>query len=678
MPARQQINLQLMNQPHGGQAATTSGWVAVTHSTWGLHATVLAGIGAVSGMAVFTAAFLVPIMLTDSKYTPANITTATINTTTLSATTITDTSVSIANATTADSTTTTSSTSTISVTKQLNATTSTNTVSTETTTSSITTASTTTTGALVSSSIIANKTTISVTSNTETATTTSDTTIITSVKKKTTYNINITEATTAYTPITEKSTSTYATIPAISTMDITITVTEIPTTSTANTATTATSITTTMETVNTIVEQTITRTEAPTSPIETTTKTMVAATTIAATIITSTDTTAVLTGTAISATTASLPSFLDLQPDTIYGVWNTFAGGISTLATESSSGAGTYLIGQSPDKLFDGNLNTKYGSRGNTISGTSTVAGLNTGFYMTVAQCQPVLIGFRFGNAYNLSEREPLKLTIEGTNCANLTTCANWTLIYNGSTGLDIQASSLEYGQYQSISNSDIYKSYRFLITAKRNSSNIVSYSEVQLFGYSTQSSSSQNGTSNSTSLLVIQSGSVQSLWNTVAGGASTIATESSSGVGTYVLNQSPDNLFDNKTSTKYMSRGNSSNGTNAYAGLDTGFYVTIAQCQPTLVKFRFATAANTSSSSRDPTEVTVEGTNCDTLVNCATWASIYVGPTGLESIVDRSTYGPFQNISSPQIFTSYRFLVTAKRSRSDTVAYSEVELYGY
>ncbi|CAF4145123.1 unnamed protein product, partial [Rotaria sp. Silwood2] len=104
----------------------------------------------------------------------------------------------------------------------------------------------------------------------------------------------------------------------------------------------------------------------------------------------------------------------------------------------------------------------------------------------------------------------------------------------------------------------------------------------------------------------------------------------------------------------------------------------TIAQCQPTLVKFRFATATTGSSADRDPTAITVEGTNCYILVNCTNWTTIYVGPTGLESFVSRSTYGPFETISSPQIFTSYRFLVTAKRNISDYVAYSEVELYGY
>jgi hypothetical protein len=192
----------------------------------------------------------------------------------------------------------------------------------------------------------------------------------------------------------------------------------------------------------------------------------------------------------------AVPASLDVQAGTIYGVWNTFAGGISTLATAGSSGAGTYPSASPPDDLFDGNLNTFYSSRGNSSSGTNTYAGLNTGFLVTIAQCQPVLIGFMFGNAYNNSAREPLIVTIEGTNCANVTACVNWTLLYNGSTGLDIQENSLAYGYYESISNSDIYYSYRFLITAKRSSSSYVSYSEIDLYGYSNQTSSSSGSSS--------------------------------------------------------------------------------------------------------------------------------------------------------------------------------------
>jgi hypothetical protein len=168
----------------------------------------------------------------------------------------------------------------------------------------------------------------------------------------------------------------------------------------------------------------------------------------------------------------------------------------------------------------------------------------------------------------------------------------------------------------------------------------------------------------------------VESLWDTFAGGISTIATENSTGVGTYYTGQSADNLFDGSTTTAYSSRGNSGT-TSAIAGLNTGFYVTIAQCQSTLVTFRFATTSN-QLAARDPIAVTVEGTSCSDLSTCTNWTLLYNGTTGLDNVTNRSTYGPFQSIPSPQSFASYRFLVTAKRNISNFVSYSEVQLYGY
>ncbi|CAF4268364.1 unnamed protein product, partial [Rotaria magnacalcarata] len=535
-----------------------------------------------------------------------------------------------ANTATTTSTTATGSTSTAGTdtTPSTTATASTSTISTATLTSTTTTGSTTTAGT---------DTTQSTTGTGSITTTNSDTTTSTTgTGSTTTGSTNTTTSTTATESTTAASTYTMTSTTESRTSTTTVTIT--------STADSSTGITVTVST---------------------------------ATASTSSATTESITTMTTTTTGVVLPPFLNVQPGTVYAVWNTFAGGISTLATESSTGSGTYFTGKSPNNLFDDKLSTIYSARGFSSSGVNLYAGLGTGFYMTVAQCQPVLLGFQFGHAYNLSEREPLTVTVEGTNCVNLLSCLSWTLLYTGSTGLDIQVNSSQYGKYQSISNSVIYNSYRFLTTSKRNSSNFISYSEVQLFGYSSQTSS-QTSAANSTSLLVVQSGSVQGIWNTVAGGKSTIATANTSGVGTYPSNQSPDTLFDGNTNTKYLSRGNSSGGINALAGLNTGFYLTIAHCQPTLVKFRFATASNGFAPYGDPTAITVEGTNCNTLINCTTWTTIYTGATGLESFVNRSTYGPFQNISLLQTYTSYRFLVTAKRNNSNSVAYSEVELYGY
>ena len=179
-------------------------------------------------------------------------------------------------------------------------------------------------------------------------------------------------------------------------------------------------------------------------------------------------------------------------------------------------------------------------------------------------------------------------------------------------------------------------------------------------------------------SSLVVQSGSIAALWNTVAGGSSSIAYEAVSGLGTYYTGQSPDNVFDGKSNSIYSSRGSPGSGNVSTAGLNTGFHFTIAQCQPTLVQFRIATT--TGGADRDPMTMTIEGTNCANLTSCSSWTLLYNGTTGLASITARQTFGPLQTITNPQSFTGYRFLMTSKRNNGNSifVSYSEVELYGY
>lgn len=175
---------------------------------------------------------------------------------------------------------------------------------------------------------------------------------------------------------------------------------------------------------------------------------------------------------------------------------------------------------------------------------------------------------------------------------------------------------------------------------------------------------------------MLVQSGSAQPLWNTIASGDGYIAVEGASGAGTYYTAQPVTNLFDAKLTSKFTSRGNSSSGNNLVAGINTGFHVTIAQCLPTLVQFRFATTD--TGIERDPIMITVEGASSGNLLSGSSWTLIYTGPSGLENVTARATYGPYQTITSPGIFSSYRFLVTSKRNSSLFVSYTEVDLMGY
>jgi hypothetical protein len=174
-----------------------------------------------------------------------------------------------------------------------------------------------------------------------------------------------------------------------------------------------------------------------------------------------------------------------------------------------------------------------------------------------------------------------------------------------------------------------------------------------------------------------VQSGSAQPLWNTVLGSNGYIATEAKNGSGTFYTAQPVTNLFDLKLTSKFTSRGNSSSGINSIAGLNTGFHVTIAQCQPTLVQFRFATTNNIGTEV-DPIMITIEGANSGNLLSGSSWTSIYTGPSGLANITTRSAYGSYQTIASPGTYASYRFLVTSKRNTSLWVSYTEVDLMGY
>ncbi len=74
---------------------------------------------------------------------------------------------------------------------------------------------------------------------------------------------------------------------------------------------------------------------------------------------------------------------------------------------------------------------------------------------------------------------------------------------------LDIQENSLTYGEYESITNNNIYQSYCFLVTLKRAISNSVSYSEVQLFDYSNQTTTNAASSKFTFFIFIFQSHSI-------------------------------------------------------------------------------------------------------------------------------------------------------------------------
>lgn len=80
-----------------------------------------------------------------------------------------------------------------------------------------------------------------------------------------------------------------------------------------------------------------------------------------------------------------------------------------------------------------------------------------------------------------------MKMTIEGSNQsgAALTLGSSWTLLYNGTTGLDIAGAINTAGIQQRLDNNQrSFDSYRFLVTQKRGADTCVEYSEIELYGY--------------------------------------------------------------------------------------------------------------------------------------------------------------------------------------------------
>lgn len=178
---------------------------------------------------------------------------------------------------------------------------------------------------------------------------------------------------------------------------------------------------------------------------------------------------------------------LTTTTEIVYDVWNTTAGGDSTPSTVGT-GVGNYYTGQMACNAFDNQTTTKYTSFGTCIFGvvSSLECGEATGLYLTPQQGPSLLLSFQFCTGNDYPDHDPLTITVEGSSQSSsfLTLGSSWTLIYNGSTGLQLISSRNVYDTIQSVSNNSIrYSSYRILVTSKRGNEFATQYSEVKLMG---------------------------------------------------------------------------------------------------------------------------------------------------------------------------------------------------
>ena len=111
--------------------------------------------------------------------------------------------------------------------------------------------------------------------------------------------------------------------------------------------------------------------------------------------------------------------------------------------------SGQYPSNQVPSMCIDFNSTTKYLNYGTgSISGlSSNTTGVKTGFYTVLSAGAAVVNSLQMQTANDFPARDPITCTLEGSNAtgAALSIGSSWTLLYNGSTGIN---ATLAPGRY--------------------------------------------------------------------------------------------------------------------------------------------------------------------------------------------------------------------------------------
>ncbi|MBI1766046.1 MAG: CSLREA domain-containing protein, partial [Acidobacteria bacterium] len=168
--------------------------------------------------------------------------------------------------------------------------------------------------------------------------------------------------------------------------------------------------------------------------------------------------------------------------DPIVGIAATVGSPTSSASTVGTvAGANNYPAAEPPSAAIDNDFSaaSKYLNFGKT----------GVGFIVTAPTQGPLTVvdGLRFNTANDAPERDPLTVTIEGTNSANPTTTLNstWTTIYSGVTGLATDPGRNTLGAVVNFSNTNAFSSYRLIVASVRDgaTANSMQFSEVELLG---------------------------------------------------------------------------------------------------------------------------------------------------------------------------------------------------
>ncbi|CAF1436910.1 unnamed protein product [Adineta ricciae] len=171
--------------------------------------------------------------------------------------------------------------------------------------------------------------------------------------------------------------------------------------------------------------------------------------------------------------------------------------------------------------------------------------------------------------------------------------------------------------------------------------------------------------------------GTVIGVYNTYIGGLSSISTPGDRD-DQYEETEPPNHACDGNVSTIYSTFSPCGRGDRQQkCGLNTGFYLQL-QHGPILVNGLRICYAYTSFAS-DPYIVSLEGSNLSSehLILGTSWTLIYNDTIELRGTSSTTTCGTVQIFPNTNHYSNYRFLVSRKVGISDSVRYSEVELYG-
>jgi len=166
--------------------------------------------------------------------------------------------------------------------------------------------------------------------------------------------------------------------------------------------------------------------------------------------------------------------------DAVQGVKLTLNGGPTTFAVNGDYGGDGAQ--EPPANALDGDSDSKYFCHAQNVT---KAPGVDTGLLITPKIGLSIVTGLQFYTANDMPDRDPMTVTLEGSNDPQATTegFKDFRLIYEGTSGLDSDPDRGNDGVQIVFPNTLAYKTYRLLITKTRATTDATQYGEVILFG---------------------------------------------------------------------------------------------------------------------------------------------------------------------------------------------------